>query len=169
MDAKIFLAVLFCALPMSAVHGTQANRHFGGGHRFGNHFGGGFSAVWSGNSNPSGNPAGDGINGVWSGNSNPGGAGGGANAGGGISSGNTGGASSSDSSRYCHWYANTAINQAHAVRAAASCSGLVSGAPSRWALSYTDHYDRCLSLFGSGQNASEHRTRAAQLDQCVNR
>jgi hypothetical protein len=89
------------------------------------------------------------------------------NGGVGADGGNAGGAN--DPTQYCRRYASTAINQAHEARETRSCSGVVSGSPSRWSLSYEDHYDRCLLLFGSGQNASEHRIRVAQLDQCFNR
>jgi hypothetical protein len=69
---------------------------------------------------------------------------------------------------YCHWYAHSALNQARAARANPSCWGLVNDSPSRWSMNYRDHFEWCLSVFGSGQNRSEHQARVEGLNQCVN-
>jgi hypothetical protein len=145
MGGKLLLTLSFYVVALSAVQAGQ----FRGGGRSGWHGGGG---GWQGSNiswNGYGSSSGNGGGGV------------------GVDGGNAGGAS--DPTQYCRRYASTAINQAHEARGTRSCSGVVSGSPSLWSLSYQDHYDRCLLLFGSGQNASEHRTRVAQLDQCFNR
>ena len=69
---------------------------------------------------------------------------------------------------YCHGYADTAICQAHAVRAVSSCYDLVAENPYRWQLSWEGHYRYCLAVFASGRKASENQARAAELDACVN-
>ena len=161
MGGKLLLPLWLCAFTFSAVHAMQLNGQFhGSGRGHGFHREPGHKILpWDGGNIP------------WSGNSSNSGSGGdGANAGGGTSDTcNSDNAKSHDPIPYCHWYACTAIDEAHAARETPLCSGLVSASPSRWSLSRQYHYDRCLSLFGSGQNASEHRTRIAQLDQCFNR
>jgi hypothetical protein len=74
-----------------------------------------------------------------------------------------------DPIHYCHWYAHTAIEQAHAARAVWPCHHFIDETPNRWTLDWGAHYDWCLSVFGSGANASEHQIRAENLNQCVNR
>ena len=69
---------------------------------------------------------------------------------------------------YCHWYARTAISQAHAARGSDRCFHFVNDEPNRWTLDWSAHYQWCLSVFGSGQNASEHQARVAELNECVN-
>ena len=183
MGGKLLLTLSFYVVALSAVHAMQPNRQPHGFGRSGWHGGGGgwhgggggwqrSNIPWNGYGSSSGNGGGGvGVGGSIGASSNSGNGIDGANTGGGTSDlsngGNVGGAN--DPTQYCRRYASTAIDQAHEARETRSCSGVVSGSPSRWSLSYQDHYDRCLSLFGSGQNASEYRTRVAQLDQCFDR
>ncbi len=76
-------------------------------------------------------------------------------------------ASADPGADYCRGYANAAVNQARAARSIPQCAHFIRDLPARWSLNYDDHFRACLPLFGSGQNASEERARAADLNQCI--
>jgi hypothetical protein len=156
----LFVAISLCTFGVSAVDAKQPPKNStpSGRVRHHDHEHGSVNGIWSGNSSNAGpsNNGGANYNDVsYNGNDASG-------------NNNVGGANAHDPTHYCHWYASDAVNQARAARASSACSGLVNGVPSRWSLNYQDHYGRCLSMFGSGQNASEHQTRAAELERCLN-
>jgi hypothetical protein len=71
-----------------------------------------------------------------------------------------------DAYSYCHYYASTAVRAGHIARHVDACQHLVDDFPARWTLNYDQHFNWCLSMFGSGRNASEHQVRNAQLVEC---
>jgi len=71
-----------------------------------------------------------------------------------------------DRYEYCRWYALTAVRQAALAREVRSCRHLIEDNPARWQTSVNEHFQWCLSAFGSGGNAREHDARDAELRAC---
>jgi hypothetical protein len=68
---------------------------------------------------------------------------------------------------YCRNYAHDAIEQARAARQSPRCFHFIRETPARWTLNYSDHFNWCKSVYGSGDNSSERRARAAALNSCL--
>jgi hypothetical protein len=71
-----------------------------------------------------------------------------------------------DATRYCREYARAAIEQSRAARQIGRCRHYVRDTPARWTLNYSDHFNWCKSVYGSGDNASERRAREDALNEC---
>jgi hypothetical protein len=71
-----------------------------------------------------------------------------------------------DAYSYCRYYASTAVRAGHIARHVDACGHLVDEFPARWTLNYEQHFSWCLSMYGSGRNASEHQVRTAELQEC---
>ena len=68
---------------------------------------------------------------------------------------------------YCRDYARAAVQQARAARDIGRCHHFVRDLPARWSLNYSDHFNWCKSVYGSGQNATERRAREDSLNECT--
>jgi hypothetical protein len=76
-------------------------------------------------------------------------------------------AQAEDALPYCQNYAHAAIEQSRAARQFRRCMYFVQENPGRWTLNYADHFNWCMSVFGSGQNRSERAAREDALNQCT--
>jgi hypothetical protein len=71
-----------------------------------------------------------------------------------------------DAISYCRDYARAAIQQAHAARDIGRCHHFIRETPARWSLNYSDHFNWCKSVYGSGENAAERHAREQALNDC---
>jgi|SRR5271165_5290330 len=71
-----------------------------------------------------------------------------------------------DAKAYCRNYAQAAIEQSRAARQISRCHHYIRDTPARWTLNYNDHFNWCMSVYGTGDNASERRARENALSEC---